>query len=383
MRSILFINGHLNAGGVERSLVDVLQHIDYTRYKVDLLLLQGTGDYADEIPSEVNIHAYDTSDAYGPLVSTVIKNIFHGRWFHALYRIITQFLGLKFLPWVIPSLRREYDTAIAYRSGICTDLLVEAVKSSNKISWWHHGEMNLGAEEQCRLYSEYKKIQHIIAVSDCSAALLRQYFPEVKDKVRVIPNMLCADAIISKATDVCGYSFQTEDDKLHIVSVGRLSPEKNMCFCVSVAKALKEQSIPFEWILVGDGEEHLKIKKKIQDSAVGDSIRMVGSLSNPYPLMQSADLLFHPSLVESQGLTILEAMALETPVICVKSAGPSEFIRSGENGIMIQNDAQEAAVAIMQLSKDVQLRKSIAEKAAITINAFNQKTIIQKIETLL
>lgn len=383
MKSLLFINGHLNTGGVERSLVDVLQHIDYSCYEVDLLLLQGKGDYIEEIPSSVNIHAYDTEDAYGPIVSTVIKNILHGRWFHVFYRIITQFLGLKFLPWVIPSLKREYDAAIAYRCGICTDLLVEAVRSSNKISWWHHGEMNLEKKEQERLYSEYLKIQHIIAVSDSCAALVRQYFPAVKDKVRVIPNMLCTDAIICKAAEACNYSFQTTKDKFHIVSVGRLSPEKNMSFCVSVAKALKEQSLPFEWILVGDGEEHMMIKEKIQDSAVGDCIRMVGSLSNPYPLMHSADLLFHPSLVESQGLTILEAMALRTPVICVKSAGPSEFIRNGENGIMIQNDVQEAATAITQLSIDVQLRKFFAEKATVYINTFNPITIIKKIETLL
>ena len=39
-KRILFINGHLNAGGVERSLVDVLRHMDYTKYAVDLLLLE-------------------------------------------------------------------------------------------------------------------------------------------------------------------------------------------------------------------------------------------------------------------------------------------------------------------------------------------------------
>ena len=36
-KKILFINGHLNAGGVERSLVDVLRHFDYGKYDVDLL----------------------------------------------------------------------------------------------------------------------------------------------------------------------------------------------------------------------------------------------------------------------------------------------------------------------------------------------------------
>ena len=54
-KRILFINGHLNAGGVERSLVDVLKHMDYTKYAVDLLLLEDIGDYASELPPEVNV----------------------------------------------------------------------------------------------------------------------------------------------------------------------------------------------------------------------------------------------------------------------------------------------------------------------------------------
>lgn len=54
-KRILFINGHLNAGGVERSLVDILKHMDYTKYAVDLLLLEDTGDYASELPSEVKV----------------------------------------------------------------------------------------------------------------------------------------------------------------------------------------------------------------------------------------------------------------------------------------------------------------------------------------
>ena len=53
-QKILFINGHLNAGGVERSLVDILKHMDYTKYAVDLLLLEDTGDYAVELPPEVH-----------------------------------------------------------------------------------------------------------------------------------------------------------------------------------------------------------------------------------------------------------------------------------------------------------------------------------------
>lgn len=44
-KKILFANLHMNTGGVEKSLLDVLQHLDYSKYEVDLLLFQGIGDY--------------------------------------------------------------------------------------------------------------------------------------------------------------------------------------------------------------------------------------------------------------------------------------------------------------------------------------------------
>ena len=67
-RTILFINGHLEAGGCERSLTDVLKNINYDKYEVDLLLLERRGDYLEEIPQEVNIKLYSLDNAFGSLI---------------------------------------------------------------------------------------------------------------------------------------------------------------------------------------------------------------------------------------------------------------------------------------------------------------------------
>ena len=87
-KNILFVNGHLNVGGVERSLVDVLKHFNYNKYNVDLLLLEGTGDYLDEIPKNVNIINKDTRPAFGPIATSIKQNIRTRNWFAIKYRII-------------------------------------------------------------------------------------------------------------------------------------------------------------------------------------------------------------------------------------------------------------------------------------------------------
>ena len=103
---------------------------------------------------------------------------------------------------------------------------------------------------------------------------------------------------------------------------------------------------------------------------------MTGRLTNPYPYIQSADLLFHPSLVESQGLTILEAMALGTPVVVVESAGPKEFVENGRNGILIAPDVDEAVREVSSLYYNEEKRKTILTNASRTIQKFVPEEIM-------
>ena len=49
----------MNPGGAEKSLLDILKHIDYSKYHVELLLLEEFGDYTDEIPKEVEVRLFD------------------------------------------------------------------------------------------------------------------------------------------------------------------------------------------------------------------------------------------------------------------------------------------------------------------------------------
>ena len=54
-KRILITNGHMKVGGVEKSLVNLLNAIDYSKYCVDLILFEGTGEYFTDIPKEVNV----------------------------------------------------------------------------------------------------------------------------------------------------------------------------------------------------------------------------------------------------------------------------------------------------------------------------------------
>lgn len=71
--ALLIINGHLNTGGVEKSLLDILLHLDYSKYLVDLLLLEDLGDYASLLPPQVNVIFRDLHSTYGGLAASLVK----------------------------------------------------------------------------------------------------------------------------------------------------------------------------------------------------------------------------------------------------------------------------------------------------------------------
>ena len=379
MKHILFINGHLNAGGVERSLVDILKHMDYTKYTVDLLLLEDTGDYASELPPEVKVLFRDIHHTYGSFASSILRCIVAHDWMCLRLRflfLLQKFFGACALKRVATILlgKHHYDCVIGFRPGICSDLAAYSVQTDRKITWWHHGEFNV----DCAAYGDMcSKMNAVAVVSQSCKAMLQEKLPELESKLVFIPNMLDAVAIGQKA----GNSPYT-GDMLHIVSVGRLAPEKHFENIIPVAKTLRDMGTDFVWHIVGDGPERSQLETLIAENNLKDHVILDGSKTNPYPYMKYADLFVHPSYVESQGLTVLEAMALDVPCVVTKSLGPCEFIEDGVNGLLTEQSPESLAEKVLAILNDKKLYQHIKENTKFP-EQFSPERVVKQIETMI
>ena len=379
MKHILFINGHLNTGGVERSLVDILRHMDYTKYAVDLLLLEDIGDYASELPSEVKVLFRDLHNTYGGVASSVRRCIAARDWMCLRLRLL--FLLRKiFGPRAFKSAatlllgEHHYDCVIGFRPGICADLAGYSVKAKRRITWWHHGEFYVDRVAYGAMCS---KMNAVAVVSQSCKAMLQEKLPEIESKLVCIPNMLDAVAIGQKA----GNSPYT-GDILHIVSVGRLAPEKHFENVFPAAKALRQAGIDFAWHVIGEGPERSKLEALIAENDLKDHVILDGSKTNPYPYMKYADLFVHPSYVESQGLTVLEAMALGVPCVVTKSRGPCEFIEDGINGLLTEQSPESLTEKVLSILTDKTLFQSIKENT-VCPEQFAPDRVMKQIEELI
>lgn len=378
-QKILFINGHLNAGGVERSLVDILKHMDYTKYAVDLLLLEDSGDYASELPPEVNVLFRDLHNTYGSFASSVRRCIAARDWMCLRLRtlfLLRKILGSRALKSAATLLLGEhhYDCVIGFRPGICADLAGYSVKAKRRITWWHHGEFYVDRVAYGAMCS---RMDAVAVVSRACREMLQDHLPELADKLICVPNMLDASAILQKVK----HTPYTKND-LCIVSVGRFAPEKHFENIVPAAKALQAMDLAFMWHIVGNGSERARVEMLIVENGLKDYVILEGSKTNPYPYMKYADLFVHPSYIESQGLTVLEAMTLGVPCVVTKSRGPCEFIKDGVNGLLTEQSPESLTEKVLSILTDKTLYQSIKENT-VCPEQFAPDRVMKQIEALI
>ncbi|MFV2047206.1 glycosyltransferase [Metabacillus litoralis] len=385
-KKVLFVNGHLNIGGAEKSLIDILKHIDYNLYEVDVFLIEGLGDYWSEVPKEVNLKYYDLTKSYGSFVRIMVKSIKTKDWFTLFFRII---LLLKYifgdqaisLAKPLFKLYTRYDCAIAYRPGICTEIVGYLVKSNKKVTWWHHGSYDYSNKLTKSWSKVYKRFDKIVAVSDSSRKLLINNIIGIDHKVITIPNIINVEDILYKAKN--GTPYIHRENFITLASVGRLTHEKGMVNCVHACKKLVEKGYNVKWYIIGEGDQRAKIKRYINEYKLAENIEILGALPNPYPYMKNVDIFVHPSLVESLSITVLEALALNTPVTVVKSLGPMEFIRHEENGILVDPTPDGLYEGIVSLLKDDTLYKRLKkDKTEVLIN-YSPEVVMDKIYNLI
>ncbi len=357
-KRLLFVNGHMKVGGGEKSLLDLLTHLDYTLFDVDLLLIEGKGEYFSMIPPQVNIIFVDTTKAYGALLPT-IKSCIENRYFYALwYRIIllfTRLFGKKALYLLSPilHLRSHYDCAIAYRPGPCADLVAYAVRAKKKVCWWHNGKCDYTPGQIIEVDNTWKQFNNIVSVSEGCKKLITDYFSYPKEKILVVPNMIDSIDIIKKAGDNTPFSDNAE---LRFVTVCRLSEEKHLENIIYVMPRLIEQTGKrIKWYIVGSGPQEEYLSSLIHKSNLAHSIILLGQQINPYPYIKFADYYVSTSYQESQSISVLEAMSLNIPCVVTRTIGTDGYCRNNENCIMADPQPEslyKALVTMLGLSSE-------------------------------
>ena len=121
-----------------------------------------------------------------------------------------------------------------------------------------------------------------------------------------------------------------------LITVGRLSPEKGYFGLLEALAAMASDGIDWSLTIVGDGPAAQKLRARIDELALTDRIRLTGALVEKDTLAEiaNADVMVLPSLMEGLPVVLIEALALQKPVLASRVAGIPELIEENRTGMM-------------------------------------------------
>ena len=100
------------------------------------------------------------------------------------------------------------------------------------------------------------------------------------------------------------------------------------------------------------------------------TVRFIGSVRDPAPLLRAADVFVQPSHFEAQGLSAVEALASGVPVVASAVGGLLDFVKDGENGALFPvKDAPALARSLQRVIDDGALRARLAAAARASVEA--------------
>ena len=198
-----------------------------------------------------------------------------------------------------------------------------------------------------------------------------------KDKIRIIPNGVntAKFAEIRMRSDKAATrrKYGLSENKLLILTVGRYHPKKGFDDIPKIAKSLTDKNVLFDWAVVGKNCGRIAEKfpecpglgiRTIENFAVSGGEVFSLPSAELIELYCAADIFVLPTLIETFGMVLVEAMAAGLPIVTTDAPGVRDVISDGINGIKAPiKDTEAIAFLILKIINDKNLSSKLSENS--------------------
>lgn len=304
MKRIAIFQSDLGVGGIQKSIVNLLRNLDYSRFQVDLYLSEKKEFWTQDFPKELNIR--------------YLKPI------PRLYSFLPFDLAKKRVHFDFPA-DVEYDLAADFNSYQCSCAVGALTVPAKKRVMWIHNDVRVKLRNEWKyrvLWNAFKgKFKYYDGFVPVSKALIEPFkaMSGLKDKpFTVIQNYIDVGEIHRKMAEPCP-DLEIDEKCLNFVALGRLCHQKGYDIMLDTFAEAVKQRKDLRLYIIGDGPDRQALEEQRERLGLGDKVTFLGSQPNPFRYMARMDALLSTSRYEGQPLNIMEAMAVGLPLYCAKN----------------------------------------------------------------
>ncbi len=234
-------------------------------------------------------------------------------------------------------------------------------------------EQNLGTVWEYLRGRSYSKAAAIIALTEHSAAHLRERFTTT---VRVIPSAVDLPPIQSQRDSAI--------ENRRILGLGRFQSEKGFDRLIDAFAAIATSRPDWSLRILGEGSERASLENQIRQLGLSDRVTLPGWIQPVWEELAQATIFALPSRYEGFPSALLEAMACGVPSVAVDCpSGPRAVINDDQTGLLVADDTSALSRGIARLIDDDAFREQIGAVAKHVVDRFGWEPMVDVYEETL
>jgi glycosyltransferase involved in cell wall biosynthesis len=371
VRPVVFFTEHLEMGGAERQIVQLVQSFRSEGIGLRLVVLEARGPWLVDVfkPNDVVLARHQREGAPPGLLGQVRRTL----------------RALRALPALRSAIKGENARAVVtflWFPTLLASMACIGMKRRPPLIWSLQSDL---ANDYSRrpggrlrqLLIRYLVVPRVSGFVAISAGVKRGFANYSGCDEKSI--LLCPNAVdIARMNHLAvepGIATPKKAD-IRVVSVARLVPQKALHVLIQALSEIPTSEVSWECFLLGEGPLENSLKAQVNQLGVAERVAFLGSSRNPAAWIKSADIFVLPSAWEPFGIVLLEAMSLGIAVITSDSDGARELVTDGEDAwVFPVGDVAELKHRIRELSRDANKRTQLARKARLTARRYDSRRV--------
>jgi glycosyltransferase involved in cell wall biosynthesis len=225
-----------------------------------------------------------------------------------------------------------------------------------------------------------REVDHLIVPTQEMTDVLRRY--DIQTPATVLPTGID----LAEFAGGDGARFRREHgfapDQPVVATVSRLAVEKNIAFLIDVAQRLVPRFPTLRFVIAGEGPDAKRLKQRVQRQGLAGHVLFLGNLDRRTTLLdcyRAADAFLFASPTETQGLVLIEAMALGVPIVSTAVMGTATVLRDAQSARVAPEDVEVFAAETARVLSDPALRATLAAAGPRDAQAWGNEALMQRV----